>query len=446
MISTTSRRNENKSDYKRWKKETKLPIKICEPKNSLMTDLLSKDENLKSIYYLGVAVFITTVLSTAATDYINEGRVYLSSRITTTAFKNFSYAILLWIPIFLSSLIVYFCFMLWDKVRRFMKNQTKMWDLLWLTLFILYYLGLLYLSAKAVLFYDLGIASSIAVMTETIRLLMKNYAFVRANCSKYLQQPEELQHPTFSHYLYFSFAPVAIYKDVYPRSNHPIRWGFIGRCAFEFFCAFLFYGIVYEKTFCLGLRDYGIKPYTWIDITTAILNNFYAGFILLLLFFYAALHLYCNIAAELTRFSDRLFYKDWWTANTPDQCLRKWNVFVHNWLYTYIYKDFYEYVIPNKTLAKFMVFFMSALFHDLVICVSARLFIPITAIMFMVPAVMMETVKMNKHVFRVLLWMNFGLSISLNFTILSVEYFARINCPLNDESIYNIIKPRFLYC
>jgi len=32
--------------------------------------------------------------------------------------------------------------------------------------------------------------------------------------------------------------------------------------------------------------------------------------------FYAFFHLYLNILAELLRFDDRLFYKDWWNCTT----------------------------------------------------------------------------------------------------------------------------------
>ena len=35
--------------------------------------------------------------------------------------------------------------------------------------------------------------------------------------------------------------------------------------------------------------------------------------------FYWYFHLWLNLCAELTRFGDRLFYKDWWNAKTIDR-------------------------------------------------------------------------------------------------------------------------------
>jgi len=49
-----------------------------------------------------------------------------------------------------------------------------------------------------------------------------------------------------------------------------------------------------------------------------------------LLMFYAMFHSWLNFTAELLRFGDRLFYKDWWNAETLDMYWRNWNLPVHN--------------------------------------------------------------------------------------------------------------------
>lgn len=38
-----------------------------------------------------------------------------------------------------------------------------------------------------------------------------------------------------------------------------------------------------------------------------------------LLMFYFYFHLWLNMLAEITRFGDRMFYKDWWNARTIDR-------------------------------------------------------------------------------------------------------------------------------
>jgi hypothetical protein len=45
-----------------------------------------------------------------------------------------------------------------------------------------------------------------------------------------------------------------------------------------------------------------------------------------ILMFYAFFHCWMNFLAELTRFSDRNFYKDWWNSHYLDQYWRTWNL------------------------------------------------------------------------------------------------------------------------
>jgi diacylglycerol O-acyltransferase 1 len=48
--------------------------------------------------------------------------------------------------------------------------------------------------------------------------------------------------------------------------------------------------------------------------------------------FYIFFHLWLNILAELTRFADREFYRDWWNARTIGEYWRLWNMPVHRWM------------------------------------------------------------------------------------------------------------------
>ena len=55
--------------------------------------------------------------------------------------------------------------------------------------------------------------------------------------------------------------------------------------------------------------------------------------------FYAFFHCWMNFLAELTRFSDRNFYKDWWNSIYLDEYWRTWNLvnkinFINIFLYS----------------------------------------------------------------------------------------------------------------
>lgn len=48
-------------------------------------------------------------------------------------------------------------------------------------------------------------------------------------------------------------------------------------------------------------------------------------------------HLHLNVLGELTRFGDREFYRDWWNASTVGDYWRTWNMPVHKFLLRTVY-------------------------------------------------------------------------------------------------------------
>jgi diacylglycerol O-acyltransferase-1 len=77
-----------------------------------------------------------------------------------------------------------------------------------------------------------------------------------------------------------------------------------------------------EKT--QGVYTARIFAEYWLKL--AIANTY-----LWLLMFYVYFHLYLNLWAELLRFGDRVFYKDWWNSSELGSYWRLWNQPVHFW-------------------------------------------------------------------------------------------------------------------
>jgi sterol O-acyltransferase len=75
--------------------------------------------------------------------------------------------------------------------------------------------------------------------------------------------------------------------------------------------------------------------------------------------------------------------QDWWTASSHAAYYRLWNIVVHDWLYTYIYKDFSEIVPPGKRFAPtLVVFIVSAVFHEYILALTLRFFYPLLLLAF----------------------------------------------------------------
>ena len=79
--------------------------------------------------------------------------------------------------------------------------------------------------------------------------------------------------------------------------------------------------------------------------------------------FYLGFHCYLNAFADLTGFSDRNFYDDWWNSVTLDEYWRKWNLPMHYWLTRHIYFPLKRRKF-NKTIAMAIVFAFSGIFHE----------------------------------------------------------------------------------
>jgi len=90
-----------------------------------------------------------------------------------------------------------------------------------------------------------------------------------------------------------------------------------------------------------------------------------------LLGFYLVFHLFLNLLAELLRFGDRVFYKDWWNATTVGEYWRLWNLPVHHWMVRHCFFPCLRLGM-SKSLAIFCVFFVSAVFHEFLVSVPFK--------------------------------------------------------------------------
>lgn len=88
--------------------------------------------------------------------------------------------------------------------------------------------------------------------------------------------------------------------------------------------------------------------------------------------FYSLFELWLNVLAEMTRFGDREFYKEWWNATTLGEYWRLWNMPVHKWMLRHVYFPATNLGIP-KFYAGVLVFFISAIFHEVLVAVPLHM-------------------------------------------------------------------------
>ncbi|XP_068611711.1 diacylglycerol O-acyltransferase 1b [Brachionichthys hirsutus] len=173
---------------------------------------------------------------------------------------------------------------------------------------------------------------------------------------------------------YFVFAPTLCYELNFPRSAK-IRISFLLRrlCEMLFFTQLL---VALTQQWMVPIIQSSMKPLEDMDLSRMaerLLRLAVPNHLLWLMFFYWFFHSSMNFTAELLRFGDRQFYKDWWNSETVTYFWQNWNIPVHKWCLRHFYKPLLRRGFSKK-LSQSAVFFLSAFFHEYLVSVPLRMF------------------------------------------------------------------------
>ncbi|XP_053597938.1 sterol O-acyltransferase 1 isoform X1 [Microplitis demolitor] len=444
------------TDDKKSIKRSVLRKKIFETRNSLFTDLFNEVKHVKTVYNVFAALFIITFLNTAAHDILYNGSLSLGFTTIKLGFGKLTFVIQMWISMIASSYSVYYVYSFYAHQRTKLSAKSfkiKIWDYTWLLLFIGYQLTFLAVPAYVTLKAELPPPSGFIVLMEQVRLIMKIHAFIRSTVPSVINN--ELHGssrgnviPKLSKFSYFMFAPTLIYQDSYPRTEK-IRWRVIAKYLLELAFVIMFVAMIFERFVLPEYKEFGHEEFNLPGFILRAFSTTFPGIVIFLCGFYCLLHVWMNAFAELMRFGDRLFYKDWWNSASFDNYYRTWNVVVHDWLYTYIYKDFYEIVVPgNKFIATFFVFFTSAIVHEYLLGCAFRFFYPMMFVFFGIFGFLLVfiTKKESNSLGNIFIWFSLITGSGMLVSFYTMEYFARINCPTLEDNLSDAILPRSWYC
>jgi len=177
---------------------------------------------------------------------------------------------------------------------------------------------------------------------------------------------------------YFVGAPTLVFSVAYPRSER-VRKKWVVRRVVEFigiWGAIYFIGVQYISPGLRNtLRPLEMREPLWdaIFVAEGLLKIAVPNFIVWILGFYSIFHLYLNILAELMRFGDREFYRDWWNSTTVGFFWRTWNLPVHTWMVAHVYLPL-THRRWSKRSASLVIFLLSAVLHELIVSIPFRNF------------------------------------------------------------------------
>lgn len=107
--------------------------------------------------------------------------------------------------------------------------------------------------------------------------------------------------------------------------------------------------------------------------------------------FYSFFHIFLNIIAQLLKFADRKFYMDWWNCRSLEEYWKTWNLPVHFWFIRHMYNPLLKRGYSKNT-AMILVFLISALAHEFLVCVPLHLisFYAFLAMLLQAPTIYFE--------------------------------------------------------
>ncbi|XP_038044785.1 sterol O-acyltransferase 1-like [Patiria miniata] len=516
--------NANDSDQRPKQGEQKqLKEKVFIARESLLTQLLV-NKNIRTIYNIFVAMLIVFVLNTAVYEYIENGSIKLNVDMLLWQFGQFPVVLSTWCIMMMWTMIVTFVLFQYWATNRHKRNRVP--DRVWLCIYIASQLFMCVFPLRVVLSHQLPPASTIIVIAEQLRLIMKTHSFIRENVPRarqwkprsdsaeadilqkngvvrtighsssnaYLRSPTNghlrgnghmrsrsdgcprfLAHangvsvasqarlasngesgggpcPDFSHFLYFLFAPTLIYRDRYPQTPK-IRWNVVNTNLLQVL-ACLFYTYYTFERFCVPVfRNFSQEKLTLQRLVLCVFSCMLPGTLVLILAFFAILHSWMNAFAEMMRFADRQFYKDWWNCKSYANYYRTWNIVVHDWLYTYIYRDF-QLLRIRKSISMIAVFVISALVHEYVLSLAFGFFFPV--LMFLFGGVgfifIFITGKGTSNLHNIFVWLSLFMGNGILMCLYSQEWYARQHCraPTENSTLWDaatdLVVPKSFFC
>ncbi|XP_037459663.1 diacylglycerol O-acyltransferase 1-2 isoform X2 [Triticum urartu] len=197
---------------------------------------------------------------------------------------------------------------------------------------------------------------------------------------------ENIKGPTINSVVYFMLAPTLCYQPSYPRTAFT-RKGWVTRQLIKCVVFTGLMGFIIEQYINPIVQNskHPLKG-NFLDAIERVLKLSVPTLYVWLCMFYSFFHLWLNILAELLRFGDREFYKDWWNAKTVEEYWRMWNMPVHKWIVRHIYFPCIRNGL-SKGCAILIAFLVSAVFHELCIAVPCHIFKlwAFSGIMFQIP-------------------------------------------------------------
>lgn len=273
-------------------------------------------------------------------------------------------------------------------------------------------------------------------------------------CYKTSGNHHQPEYPTLRSFMYFMFAPTLTYQHSYPRSEGPIRWGYAlsHLCILDLILIPIILPVF--RQLCDLCQMIGKESVTYDQLIQITFWSYVSGALMLTGIGYNYVHCWHNGQAEVLRFADREFYKNWWSACDAFRWMSVWNLPVQRWLSEYVYKPAAP-VIGNRVITVLLIFLVSGLSHDYILSFTMGFTVPVFMTVFAIIVPSTPVILLIARIWKYLPVPSTNVNTFVIYIVAfgavsmyaSIEHFARINCPHTSYSLVaDFFVPRFITC
>ena len=435
-------------------------------RESILTELL-RIPHFNSLLNMFFSFIILMLFHTIVTDWLQYGFFEHFHHIewVTEEFSKPSVVILSLVILYISAISTFVLLKIWIILLLKFKNLNKLIHII-VSMSYLTIIGFIVLF-PVLLAINIYIppCSSAFIVYEQIRMIMKLHAYVRSivpvlqeslvEARNNNQNRENLKSiMSWSKFLYFMIIPTLIYRDSYPKRTS-INYQYVVACFTQFVLCIIFMYYIFIHLMRPVFIDFDSSYLTKEIIIPKLFLTILPTILMMLTLFFCFLHLWLNAFAELTKFGDRQFYKDWWNATSLSDYLRTWNVLIHDWLHTYVYRDIAIIVFKltknqriSKSIGTISVLLFSALVHEYVLAYCFRFFYPVLLTVYFLSGTVLYFIKADRtsRISNIMVWLGMYIGNTFFVTLYSLEWYARKNCIRKIDGYLDFFIPRSLLC
>ncbi|RFU28068.1 hypothetical protein B7463_g8278, partial [Scytalidium lignicola] len=183
---------------------------------------------------------------------------------------------------------------------------------------------------------------------------------------------------TWSNYVDYLFCPTLCYELEYPRTDQ-IVWSELASKVLATFGVIFLLTIISEEFILPVLSQSALRLETahstseiLLVLAESISMLLWPFMVTFLLVFLVIFEYVLGAFAEITRFSDRHFYDDWWNSTDWLEFSREWNIPVHHFFRRHVYSASRPHI--GRPMATLITFLISAIGHEIIMaCITKKI-------------------------------------------------------------------------